>query len=92
MKQLIEIPAKFLKSGDLIFDFKHRDLQKVEYVFHEAKNGENCKNTMAPVHSIHVDYGEEAMSADNFKPETILMILIDTDKLEVVEPEYIGYR
>lgn len=39
MKQLIEVPARFLKPDDLVFDFKYRDLQKVEYVSFETANG-----------------------------------------------------
>lgn len=86
MKQLIEIKAKFLKSGDLIFDYKHRDLQKIEYVSLECPIGSTELN------NIHVDYGFESMSADNFNPEQTVLILIDTDSLEIVEAENIGYR
>jgi len=32
------------------------------------------------------------MSADNFNPEQTVLILIDTDSLEIVEAENIGYR
>lgn len=91
MKQLIEIPARFLKTGDLIFDLKHRDLQEVEYVSFETASGGTYKG-IGEIKNIHVDYGEEAMSADNFPPDLTVIILIDTDTLEVIDPENIGYR
>lgn len=92
MKQLIKIQAKFLKEGDLIFDFEKRDLQKVEYVLKEDKDGHSVRETLRSVENIHVDYGEKAMSADNFKPTDEITILIDTDKLEITTPENIGYK
>lgn len=93
MKQLIEIPATFLRAGDLVFDYKHRDLQKVDYVFIEDENGTSLSTGVAGIaHTVHVSYGEEAMSADNFKPESKITILIDTEKLEVIESRNIGYR
>ena len=91
MKQLVEVPARYLKPDDLIFDFKHRDLQKVEYVAFETANG-GVYTGIGELKNIHVSYGEKAMSADNFPPDLKVTILIDTDILEIIEPEYIGYR
>lgn len=91
MKQLIEIKARFLKSDDLIFDFKHRDLQKVDYVCFETESG-GYYDGSTEMKNVHVTYGEEAMSADNFNPDTSIMILIDLTVLEIVEPENIHYR
>lgn len=91
MKQLVNITARFLKPNDLIFDFKHRDLQKVEYVAFETANG-GVYNGIGELKNIHVSYGGKAMSADNFPPDLKVTILIDTDILEIIEPEYIGYR
>lgn len=93
MKQLINIKASFLKQDDLIFDLKHRDLQRVEYVFIEDINGTTeSTGIMKEPHNVHVSYGEEAMSADNFRPNSTIMILIDTENIEIVEPKNIGYR
>ena len=93
MKQLIEISPLYLKRGDLVFDYKHRDLQKVEYVSIEDENGRSeHSGTMGVPHVVHVDYGEEAMSADNLSPDSKVLILIDTEKLEILEPANIGYR
>lgn len=84
-KQLILIDARFLKEGDLVFDYKHRDLAKVEYVGFD-------RDTHRDIENVHVSYGAEALSADNFKPKDQVTILIDTDALEIVLPENIGYR
>jgi len=91
MKQLIEIKAIFLKHGDLIFDYKHRDLQKVEYVAFETENG-GVYTGLNDIENIHVSYGEKSMSGDNFKPDNRVIILIDTEKLEIIEPQNIHYR
>ena len=91
MKQLIEMPARFLKPYDLIFDFKYRQLQKVDYVSFETANG-GTYNGIGEIKNIHVSYGEKAMSADNFPPDLKVTILIDTDIIEIIEPENIGYR
>lgn len=84
-KQLILIEARFLKVGDLVFDYKHRDLVKVEYVGFDRDTHRNIEN-------VHVSYGIEALSADNFKPNAQVTILVDTDALEIILPENIGYR
>ena len=91
MKQLIEIPARFLREDDLIFDFKYRQLQKVDYVSFETANG-GSYNGIGEIKNIHVSYGEKAMSADNFTPDLKVTILIDTDIIEIVKPENIYYR
>lgn len=91
MKQLIEIPARFLREDDLIFDFKYRQLQKVDYVSFETANG-GTYNGIGEIKNIHVSYGEKAMSADNFPPDLKVTILIDTDIIEIVKPENIYYR
>lgn len=93
MKQLIEIPAVYLKSGDLIFDYRHRDLQRVEYVSIEDENGTNLKTGIAgDAHIVHIDYGVDAASADNFTPDCKVTILIDTEKIKEIDPKDIGYR
>jgi len=93
MKQLVETDARFLQNGDLIFDFRHRDLQKIEYVACENKNGENIKHSLdTTVVNVHISYGEDAASADNFKPDEKLFILIDTEALKILKPTEIGYR
>ena len=93
MKQLIKIPAIFLKQHDLIFDYERRDLQRVDYVSIEDKNGTNKRTgLMREPKNVHVSYGEEAMSADNFDPYQEVTIQIDNSVIPVVEPEHIGYR
>lgn len=90
MKQLIQIEAKYLRSGDLVFDLRHRNLQKIEYVFCENKSGENVKHALdTTVVNVHIDYGEEAHGADNFEPNSILMILINTEELKILKPNEI---
>lgn len=84
-KQLILIDARFLKEGDLVFDYKYRDLAKVEYIGFDRDSHRNIEN-------VHVSYGMEALSADNFKPNSQVTILVDTDTLGIVSPENIGYR
>ena len=91
MKQLIQIPARFLKKDDLVFDFKHRDLQKIDYVGKEDKNG-NHTEIVSNMHNIHVSYGVNSASADNFYPNDQVTIMIDTDNLKISKPDNIGYR
>lgn len=85
LNQLILIDARFLRAGDLIFDYKHRDLQKVEYVGFD-------RDMHMDIENVHVSYGIEALSADNFKPKDQVTILVDTDALQIVLHENIGYR
>lgn len=93
MKQLIEISVRHIKVGDLIFDYKHRDLQKVEYVSFENEKGQDIELSVdMKLHNVHVSYGNEAMSADNFTANAKVKILVDTESLEIVDPENIGYR
>lgn len=91
MKQLIKIEARLLKKGDLIFDYKHRDLQIIDYVGKEDKNG-NYTDITSNIDNIYVDYGIESVSADNFKPNQEVTILIDTDTIKISKPDNIGYR
>ena len=93
VKQLINIKASSLRAGDLIFDYKHRDLQRIDYISKEDEIGNPTFNQVSPkVTNIHVSYGEEAASADNFKPNNEVTILIDTDELNIIEPRSMGYR
>ena len=85
MQQLIKIAARFLKANDLIFNYKHRDLVKVEYVEIE-------RNLKYQIENVHVSYGMEAVSVDNFKPDDEITILINTENLKITEPKEIGYR
>lgn len=84
MKQLIAIPAMFLKSNDLIFDYKSRKVQKIEYVSHEKQS-----ERALIVSNVHVSYGMECLVADNFKPDSEVMILIETDDIEIADPKNI---
>lgn len=83
MKQLIKIKARFLKENDLIFDFKTRKVQKIEYV--ELDNF----NSVRECENVFISYGLESDVSDNFKPYSDVLILIDTDNIEVLEPKYI---
>lgn len=89
MKQLIQIKARNLKVGDLIFDFNRRTLQKIQYITHEDKIGNSWRYSSEQVINVHIDYGEEAMSADNFEPDDDLLILINLDELKILKPEEI---
>jgi hypothetical protein len=80
MKQLIQIRARFLKSNDLIFDYKSRKAQKVEYVSHEKASEKTPVIT-----NIHVSYGMDCQVADNFEPDSEVIILIETDDIEIAE-------
>lgn len=84
MRQLIPIRARFLKSNDLIFDYKSRKAQKVEYVSHEKAS----EKTPA-VTNIHVSYGMDCQVADNFEPDSEVIILIETDDIEIAEVDSI---
>lgn len=90
-KQLITIKARFLKSDDLIFDYKHRDLQKIEYVSKETSNG-GMYNGVGVISNIHVSYGQDCDYADNFTPDDDVMILIDTDELKIIDSKNAGIR
>jgi len=93
MKQLIKIPAIFLKKHDLVFDYERRDLQKVDYVSIEDEAGTNKRTgLMKAPKSVHVCYGEQAMSADNFEPYQEITIQIDNSAIPIVKSENIGYR
>ena len=80
-KQLVEIEARHLKSEDLIFDFKTRKVQKIDYVQADNYNSVNASE------NIFVSYGIESDVADNFKPNYKVLILIDTDEIEIIEPK-----
>lgn len=80
MKQLIGIKAIFLKKNDLIFDYKSRKVQKVEYISHDR--GSEKTNV---IKNIHVSYGLDCQIADNFEPHCEVMILIETDNIEIAD-------
>jgi len=82
-KQLIEINARYLKSEDLIFNFKTRRVQKIEYV-----QADNYNSVRGP-DNIFVSYGLESNVADNFKPDSKVLILIDADKIQIAEQKNI---
>ena len=84
-KQLIEIEARHLQSEDLIFDFKTRKVQRIDYVSLEKANGYSYCG-IGEIANIHISYGLECNVADNFKPDYKVLILIDTDKIETVMP------
>lgn len=91
MKQLIDIPVEFIQVGDLILDFKTRQLQEVKLVSLEDKNGVNkiYETSIYPLENIFVDYGEDSNVADNFKIGDKVLILIDTEYLKITKPENI---
>lgn len=87
-KQLIEIQAVFLKAGDLIFDYKYRHLQKIEFVAKETADGSrHCG--IGELSNIHISYGLESNVADNFQPNCKVLILVDTDELDVIDAKNI---
>lgn len=83
-KQLIEIKAIYLKSGDLIFDFKTREVQRVDYVSFEKKDGEPYFG-IGEVSNVHVSYGMDCNVADNFNPDFTILILIDTELIKITQ-------
>ena len=82
MKQLIEIEAIHLKEGDLIFDFKSRDLTKIDYVSKESKDG-GIYLGIGEIYNIQVSYGIDCDYTDNFKPNTKVLILVDTENIKI---------
>ena len=91
MKQLIEIDVEYLKEGDLIFDFKHRNLQEVISVQLEDKYGTDLRyrTSIYPVENIIIHYGEKSNVSDNLKVGNKVLILIDTEELKIIKPENI---
>ena len=87
-KQLIEIEARHLQSEDLIFDFKTRKVQRIDYVSLEKENGDSYCG-VGEIANIHISYGLDCNVADNFKPDYKVLILIDTDKIETIAPNNI---
>lgn len=77
MKQLINIPAKFLQKGDFIFDYKTRVAEEVDYVAKETEGGKT------DIKNIFVSYGLESMVADNFSPNDEVTILVDTNDIKI---------
>ena len=82
MKQLIEIEAVYLQKGDLIFDFKSRNLTEIRYVSKETKNGTTHLG-VGEIHNIHISYSEDWDGSDNFKPNEKVLILIDTQSIKI---------
>jgi hypothetical protein len=70
MKQLVPIQARFLKEGDLIFCFEHRNLSRIHYVTQEGQEHERT-GMITKLENIHVDYGQKATTSDNFHPNKI---------------------
>lgn len=91
MKQLIKIEARHLKPNDLIFDFKTRKVQKIDYVLLETESGDRYVNGFSKLANVHVCYGLESVVADNFMPDYEVLILIDTQKIETILPQDIRY-
>jgi len=85
MKQLLALAAKYLKPEDYIFDFSTRVVEKIEYVQIENADGTayDRQATLEAPKNVHVSYGTEAERADNFHPDTIVHILIDTDTIPI---------
>lgn len=84
-KQLIEIEARHLKSKDLIFDFRTRKVQRIDYVSFEKENGDRYCG-IGNMTNVHVSYGMDCDVADNFSPDYKVMILIETDEIEIIAP------
>ena len=80
MKQLIEIEAIHLKKDDFIFDFKDRDVTKIEYV-HIEQESINGHRDLGEPSNVYVSYGVDCEYSDNFKPTERVLILIDTDNI-----------
>ena len=80
MKQLVEIEAIYLKKEDFIFDFKNRNLTKIDYV-HIERESINGHRDLGEPYNVHVSYGVDCDYSDNFKPNEKVLILIDTDNI-----------
>ena len=91
MKQLVQIQARFLKKGDLIFCFKHRNLSRIHYVTQEGQEYERTV-MITELENIHVDYGQEATTSDNFHPNDYVYILLDTDTIKILKEYEVGLR
>ena len=87
-KQLIEIEARHLQSEDLIFDLRTRKVQKIIYVSLEKANGDRYCG-IGEMTNVHIFYGPDCDVADNFNPDHKVLILIDTDKIEIASPSTI---
>lgn len=77
MKQLIPIQARYLKKGDLIFDFNTRIAEEIDYL------GKELDGRTKVITNIIIDYGIDSQKADNFKPNDEVFILIDTDSIPI---------
>lgn len=84
-KQLIGIEARHLKSEDLIFDFRTRKVQRIEYVSFEKESGDRYCG-IGSMTNVHVSYGLECNVSDNFSPDYNVLILIETDDIETIAP------
>ena len=80
MKQLVEIEAIYLKKEDFIFDFKNRNLTKIDYV-HIERESINGYRDLGEPYNVNVSYGVDCDYSDNFKPNEKVLILIDTDNI-----------
>lgn len=77
MKQLTPIQARFLKRGDLIFDFQTRVVEEIDYV------GKECSTGTTTLANIHISYGINSEKADNLLPNDEVLILIDIDSIPI---------
>lgn len=76
----LEISARRLKKGDIIFDLKHKIGERIDYIGFDDGNG------LHEIDNVHISYGLEKDRADNFKPDDRVIILIDTSDIFIEEP------
>lgn len=80
MKQLIKIEARYLKIGDLVFDFKTRECKKVQLIQHIYKD-EIMRDELK---ELYVDFEDKG---NYFPPNSSVLILIDTEQIEIIDFE-----
>ena len=87
-KQLIEIPALRLRTGDLIFDYYHKTVKKVHYAEYRKKCQFNIDHHNT---EILVSYSEDEPCDyfDQFDNVTILVDIAEVDSIQNRENLYL---
>jgi hypothetical protein len=83
-KQLIKIQAKFIRSGDLIFDYKERVFHTVSSVYYTYRNN---SQSISDMKLVFISYGINSECGNNFVPNDIVSILLDIDNIEIMPIE-----